>query len=238
MATVHLVPATHHAELARRIAGLVETSLKADKQIRSSNLTVAKVAGFAAAAFSSLPEEVQARLGANESELVAVVYRAISSLGAPAKSEAIDLEMAQEVEPRKGQGLGEIVSQEEGRRAITELAIDIPLEEWAGPVAGSTELERDFHIGRTTLHAWQKNGSVIGLLKGTRKHVFPREQFIDGRPVKGIADVSRIVGEPRTAWLWLRTPNPTLAGKMPIALLKANKVTEVVNAASGYFAGL
>jgi hypothetical protein len=211
------------------------------KKAHIANVTApakpAKAAGLAAAAFLRLPDVVQAQLSANEGLLADVIFKAFANL-ATGKADRLELEMPADAEPRKGRGLGTILSAEEGRQAVREYATDVPLEEWAGPVAGSTELERDLGIGRTTLHNWQKSGSVIGLLKGTRKHVFPREQFIDGRPLEGIAQVNRIVGNPRTAWLWLRTPNPTLGGKAPVVLLKTNKVNDVVSAAEGYFARL
>src|SRR3546814_4608081 len=66
-----------------------------------------------------------------------------------------------------------------------------PLEEWAGPVAGSSALHNR-GIARSTLHDWQKRGQVVALLAGARKHAFPLEQFVDGRPMEGIADVVEV----------------------------------------------
>jgi len=238
MSAAHIVPTAQDTKLARRIATSVEPALRGFSAGMASATASANVAGFAAAAFVKLPEVVQLKLSANESELVDFIFKAFANLATATKSDKIELDTSGEVEPRKGKGLGKILSAEEGRNALRQYATDIPLEEWAGPVAGSTELERDLHIGRTTLHTWQKNGSVIGLLKGMKKHVFPREQFLDGRPLEGIAQVNRIVGNPRTAWLWLRTPNPVLSGKKPVELLKANKLNDVVSAAQGYFAQL
>ena len=102
-------------------------------------------------------------------------------------------------------------------------------------MAGSTELERDHGVARSTLHTWQKQGAVIGLLKGVRKHVFPLDQFIDGRPIEGLAEVLRVVGEPRTAWLWLKEPHPALNGATPLARLKARRIGEVVEVARANF---
>src|SRR3546814_4146272 len=86
------------------------------------------------------------------------------------------------------------------------------LEDWAGPVAGSTMLHEQ-GIARSTLHDWQKRGEVIALLSGARKHAFPLEQFVDGRPVQGISDVLEIAGNPRRAWLWLVQQSPLLGEK-------------------------
>ena len=233
MSAANMVPTAVEASFARRIAAMVEPALKS---AHMTNVTAsANAAGFAAAAFARLPKAVQEHLGANEGMLADIIFKAFDSL-TTLKPEKIELDVAVNVEPRKGRGLGELLFIEAGREALDVYAMDIPLEDWAGPVAGSTELERELHIGRTTLHNWQKSGSVIGLLKGTKRHVFPREQFLDGRPLEGIAQINRIVGDPRTAWLWLKTPNPTLGGRVPVALLKANKSKDVLSAAQGYFA--
>jgi hypothetical protein len=136
----------------------------------------------------------------------------------------------------KGEGLGPVLSPEEGRARIAEYATPTKVEDWAGPLAGPTELERDFGVARSTLHTWQKQGAVIGLLVGVRKHAFPREQFVDGRPVTGLGEIVAAVGDPRTAWLWLREPNPRLAGATPLARLKAGATDKVVEMARSNFA--
>ena len=59
------------------------------------------------------------------------------------------------------------------------------IEDWAGRVAGSTYLEENLRIARSTLHRWQRRNEVVALRKGGRKHVFPLAQFVDGRPVAG-----------------------------------------------------
>jgi hypothetical protein len=47
--------------------------------------------------------------------------------------------------------------------------------------------------GRPTLHSWQKQGSVIGLLVGVRKHALPTEQFVDGRPATGLGAIVEVI---------------------------------------------
>jgi hypothetical protein len=91
-------------------------------------------------------------------------------------------------------------------------------------------------VARSTLHTWQKQGAVIGLLVGVRKHAFPVEQFVDGRPVTGLAAVVQAIGDPRAAWLWLREPSPELAGVTPLARLKAGAIDKVVELARSNFA--
>lgn len=105
------------------------------------------------------------------------------------------------------------------------------IEDWAGRVAGSTYLEENLRIARSTLHRWQRRGDVIALRKGGRKHVFPLAQFVDGRPVAGIRDVLSLISNPRLAWLWLTRPSAQLDGRVPIDLLRHDQVDEVVEAA-------
>jgi hypothetical protein len=140
-------------------------------------------------------------------------------------------------EASQGAGLGKVLSAEEGRARIAEYATPTKVEDWAGPLAGPTELEREFGVARSTLHTWQKQGAVIGLLVGVRKHAFPTEQFVDGRPVTGLAAIVAAIRDPRAAWLWLREPNPALAGATPLARLKAGAIDKVVEMAHSNFAG-
>jgi hypothetical protein len=135
----------------------------------------------------------------------------------------------------QGAGLGKVLSPEEGRARIAGYATPTKIEDWAGPLAGPTELERDFGVARSTLHTWQKQGAVIGLLVGVRKHAFPTEQFVDGRPVTGIGEIVEAIGDPRAAWLWLREPNPELAGVTPLARLKAGATDKVIEMARSNF---
>ncbi|TGQ45443.1 MULTISPECIES: antitoxin Xre/MbcA/ParS toxin-binding domain-containing protein [unclassified Mesorhizobium] len=105
------------------------------------------------------------------------------------------------------------------------------IEDWAGEVAGSTYLEENFRIPRSTLHRWQRRNEVIALRKGGRKHVFPLAQFVDGRPAPGISEVLSLIANPRLAWFWLTRPSPDLGGRTPIEMLKHDMVREVVQAA-------
>ena len=93
----------------------------------------------------------------------------------------------------QGAGLGRLLSPEEGSARIAEYAMPTKVVDWAGPLAGPTELERDFGVARSTLHTWQKQGAVITLLVGVRKHAFPTEQSVDGRPLTGLAAIAERV---------------------------------------------
>lgn len=109
------------------------------------------------------------------------------------------------------------------------------LEDWAGAVAGPTYLEENLQIPRSTLHRWQKRNQVIALRKGLGRHVFPLAQFVDGRPVPGIAEVVALAKQPRLAWSWLVCASPYLEGSVPIDLLRRDLIDEVVIAARRSF---
>lgn len=109
------------------------------------------------------------------------------------------------------------------------------LANWAGDVVGSTKLERDYGIPRTTLHGWQKQHRVVALLSGTRKHVFPLAQFVDGRPVEGLTEVILAAGSPRAAWLWLIRPHSSLDAQAPLDRLKAGDLLAVTRLAENEF---
>lgn len=105
------------------------------------------------------------------------------------------------------------------------------VQRWAGDVAGPTELERRLKIARSTLHRWQRMGDVIAFRTGGRKFVFPVAQFVDGRPVGGLRTLRTHFPDPRAAWRWLVHPHSGLGDKTPLALLKANRIDEVQEAA-------
>lgn len=224
------------ARVAERVTSKVADALKSDKAFESGSLTLsAHIAGAAAAAVLNLPAEARQALTKRQAELMRGVQRLVQRFGDEPGRGKIKLVVPDTVEPAKGGGLGEIVSTVEGKRLLTEFAVVRKIEDWAGPVAGATELSRDYGIPRSTLHRWQHTGEVIGLLKGTKKHVFPVEQFIDGRPARGISTIVDLAGGHRIAWLWLRQANPVLGGRTPIDLLKQDRIDEVIDTAQAYF---
>ncbi|MFU0508026.1 antitoxin Xre/MbcA/ParS-like domain-containing protein [Pseudaminobacter sp. NGMCC 1.201702] len=108
---------------------------------------------------------------------------------------------------------------------------DISVDKWAGPTAGPTYLERHFGIARSTLHRWQRQKLVIGLRKGARKYVFPLAQFVDGRPVTGLAEIAESFPNQRLAWLWMISPCDDLGQEAPIDLLRLDEASKVIEAA-------
>ncbi len=157
------------------------------------------------------------------------------SAGSETVPQALKLAAKAPAEVSQGKGLGKLLSADEGKARIANYATPTQVEDWAGPLAGTTELKRNFGVARSTLYNWQKQGAIIGLLVGVRKHAFPIEQFMDGRPVSGLGRVIEVIGEPRTAWLWLREPNPGLGGASPLARLKAGASDKVVEMARSNF---
>ena len=220
-AGVHRLVASEVSEALTRQSGLAKTAAA----------NAAQIAAAVVAAIVALPPTQQKRLkgkSANVAEAIAALARDDTP------TERITIPEPAQVEVGKGSGFGELLTPEEGRRRLSAYATKAPLEEWAGPVAGSSALH-DRGIARSTLHDWQKRGQVVALLAGARKHAFPLEQFVDGRPVEGIAEVLKIVGNPRRAWLWLVQQSPLLGNKRPVDLLKQDRKDEVVRAAQTVF---
>ena len=155
---------------------------------------------------------------------------------APKAPERFRVDRTGPVVEMQGEGLGELLTEAEGRRRLHASAKPQPLEDWAGPTAGPVDIERALGIPRSTLHHWQRKGLVIGLLNGVKKNVFPLEQFVDGKPVAGIAEVMAIIpNPPRITWRWMRTPHPLLGGAKPLTRLKQGRQEEVLSAAQTNF---
>lgn len=144
----------------------------------------------------------------------------------------IHIEPAGRTIKSRGAGLGERVSLEEGRARLERYATPGPIERWAGPVAGAGEIEKQLGVRRSTLNGWVKRGAVVGLLRGERKLAYPLEQFVDNRPLEGLAEVLRLAPDPRGAWLWLRQPNAALDGRTPLACLRGGRKAAVLQAAA------
>ncbi len=211
-------------------------SMFAQRNPKSSRGDVTEVGKLVAAfsvAAANLSPAARKRLIARTERFKTLIAEIADEPEAAGKPLKLVAKSAAEVSP--GAGLGKVLSREDGRARLADYATPIKVEDWAGPLAGPTELERDFGVARSTLHTWQKQGVVIGLLVGVRKHAFPTEQFIDGRPVTGLRETVDAIGDARAAWLWLRAPNPGLAGVTPLARLKAGAIDKVVEMARSNF---
>ena len=96
------------------------------------------------------------------------------------------------VEVSQGEGLGALLTLEEGRRRAHEYATPMALEDLAGVTAGPVQVALKLGTSHSTLQAWRTKRLAIGLLNGARKTVFSLEQFVDGKPVAGIAAAGAI----------------------------------------------
>lgn len=203
------------------------------KLSRSALKTTDKAITALAAAAGRLSPEQQQRIVAHEKDLARAVEKVVLAIAGrkPTASDLIVLDVQTPVEESMGEGFGELLSDKEGRRRLESYATPMKIEDWAGPVAGPGEIERIFGTRRSTLHDWQKRGAIIGLLKGERKHVFPLAQFMDGRPIEGMSQITKIIADARVAWLWLIQPHPETGRRPPLQRLKEGRVDEVAAAA-------
>ena len=223
-------------DFAEMVAEKVERALAHyDEAIdKPTMVSVGKIAGSIASAVTLLSPKHQRAIDAIHADLPGLASKFVRALAAEAarRSEA-GTSGATGLPPAS---LVDI----DGPASSPQRADDLEsmlIEDWAGRVAGSTYLEENLRIARSTLHRWQRRSEVIALRKGGRKHVFPLAQFVDGRPVAGIRDVQALISNPRLAWLWLTRPSAQLEGRTPIDLLRQDQVDEVVEAARVFAPG-
>ena len=140
-------------------------------------------------------------------------------------------ELLGKVEIDCGAGLGAVVSRAIGEeRLAAEIGL-LPLADWAGDVRGAAKTEAELSLPEGVLARWAEAHEVIAFNAANETQVYPLEQFADGKPVAGIAELLRIIGAPQVAWAWLRTPRPAQDLPMPLALLKRGELTRVLSLA-------
>lgn len=197
-------------EFANAVAVEIERVLARQGKVTNSDAVVAagRVAGAVAAAVALLaPTDISA-IDTMQERLPGMASRFVRILADEAAERRARTHLST---AHEGQGA------DIQRLAGTGDLDSMRLEDWAGRVAGSTFLQQNLGISRSTLHRWQRSGTVVALRTGGRKHVFPLAQFIDGRPAPGIKEVLSAMPDPRHAWSWLIGPAPGLAGRIPIA---------------------
>ena len=221
-------------DFAEMVAEDVERALAHyDEAINQATVvSVGKIAGSIASAVTLLSPKHQRAIDAIHADLPGLASKFVRALAAEAarRSEAVT---AGATNPSTALLTDEPLPPSPQSDDLESMLI----EDWAGRVAGSTYLEENLRIARSTLHRWQRRGDVVALRKGGRKHVFPLAQFVDGRPVAGISDVQSLIGNPRLAWLWLTRPTAQLDGRIPIDLLRQDQIEEVVEAARVFAPG-
>jgi hypothetical protein len=203
---------------------------------RAAVLAAAQVMAVATEAVTALSPGDQGRIIDHGPEAVKHLVWALRQVIVPKAAEAIDpQDRDHERDDEIGEGLGAALSPADGNRRLDAYATPMPIAAWAGEVAGPTELQRRFGISRSTLHDWQRRHAVVGLRAGTRRHVYPLAQFVDGRPIEGLGEVVGAAGSTRTAWLWLLEPHPSLKGGAPLARLRQGEAAEVADLAARDF---
>ncbi|MER9330764.1 hypothetical protein [Mesorhizobium sp. M0488] len=223
-------------DFAAMVAEHVERALaRYDEAINKPTMvSVGKIAGSIASAVTLLSPKHQRAIDTIHADLPGLASKFVRALAAEAarRGEAgtATSPPAASLTDVDGRALPSLRNQSDDLESML-------IEDWAGRVAGSTYLEDNLHIARSTLHRWQRRGDVVALRKGGRKHVFPLAQFVDGRPVAGISGVLSLIGNQRLAWLWLTRPSAELNGRIPIDLLRQDQVEEVVEAARVFAPG-
>jgi hypothetical protein len=129
-----------------------------------------------------------------------------------------------------GQGLGAPLTRREGIRRLEEYSELRPIESWAGKLASAGEL-RSLGIASATLNNWRRTNAIVGLRRDKRNFLYPLEQFIDGRPIDGIARVLAVAPNVRAGWLWMGQPHAALDGQRPIDALRNGLIDEVAKTA-------
>jgi hypothetical protein len=217
------------------IADVVEVLARHNPRLSKTALAATgRVVAAVTAATARLAADQQRRIVADELELAQAVEVAVAGLVSDTGPRLKPLAIGKPIEVSQGAGLPAPIDLDEGRRRLAAFAEPMRLEDWAGPVAGPAEIEKTFGTKRSTLHDWQRRGAVIGLLKGERKHVFPLAQFVDGRPVEGMAQVTRIIANPRGAGQG-RIRITAEMGATPLDLMKRDRLDEVLAAAERDF---
>ncbi len=219
-----LRPAQQTDSLADLLGALANIGMS-----RTALAMTSKVMKAVSAATDRLPPQQQELIIADQ-DLPGAIEALISASAIRMSGDLVHVAIEGPVEESEGEGLGEPLSIAEGHRRLIGYGEPQRLEDWAGAVAGPIELEEKLGIKRSTLHSWQKRGAVIGLLKGAKKHVFPLAQFVDGRPVEGMSELTQIIRNHRAAWRWLIQDKPSIGG-VPLALLKQGQASQVLQAA-------
>jgi hypothetical protein len=221
-------PRHHLDEFETFIAVEVERALARRAQSRNTSISAGKIAGGVAAAVALLPPVHLRAIDGMQDDLARLAAEFVRSLAAKAM---LRLEMNIGSRPFDSPAAPPAVGPRQALQSLPDQkdALEtMSIEEWAGHVVGQTYLEEQLHIPRSTLHLWRRHNAVVALRAGSRKHVFPLAQFVDGRPVPGIRDVLSHIANPRRAWFWLNNPSPHLDGRTPIVLLRQELVAEVV----------
>ena len=112
-----------------------------------------------------------------------------------------------------------MLSPEEGRARIAEYATPTKIEDWGRSTGRPDGAGARIWWWHARLYTPGKSKArSSGFSSAYANTLFPTEQFVDGRPVTGLAAIVEAIGDLRAAWLWLReaqyggSPAPPPAG--------------------------
>jgi len=95
--------------------------------------------------------------------------------------------------------------------------------------AGPTLWADDPFVDSHELARWCEEGLVFVFKDDTGCDRYLVEQFVAGRPLPGIKEISGLISDPRVAWSWLRRPHVVMDGGRPIDLLERGDIRQVQN---------
>ncbi|MCY4480883.1 MAG: helix-turn-helix domain-containing protein [Rhodospirillales bacterium] len=103
-------------------------------------------------------------------------------------------------------------------------------------IIGVSEAAARLGVSRTTVYDWVTRGTLLAWKSTRRGLSIPAAQILGpGNVVAGLADVVKAVGDPELAWAFLTRDWPFAdAATPPLELLKAGRVSEVLDAAPGF----
>lgn len=103
-------------------------------------------------------------------------------------------------------------------------------------IVGVSEAAARLEVSRTTVYDWVKRNTLLAWRSTKRGLRIPAAQILgSGRVVPGLADVVEIVGDPELAWTFLTQEWPFEdEAALPLELLKAGRMEEVIGAAPGF----
>jgi hypothetical protein len=133
--------------------------------------------------------------------------------------------------PSEGEGLGEEISAEEGDSRLKAYARTVPVRQWAGDLVSELDLRTRFRLSKRQIDEWKSGDDMVALFDDDGEVAFPVDQFVNGRPIKGLSEVLQQIGNARVAWMWLCQPHAVFGTQRPLEVLKSGGASQVLQAA-------
>jgi HAD superfamily hydrolase (TIGR01509 family) len=134
----------------------------------------------------------------------------------------------------KGSGLRPLISLEEGRARLDEIAVDDDSTDWAASeLLGPDGMAERLGVSVAVLEGRRDDFQVIAFRKDADEYVYPARQFDRSRPINGLDRVVGYFPSVEEAWEWLVTPNQYTDSAAPIDRPCSEHLEEVIRAAEG-----